>query len=354
MITRGLWSVPGFVDIVLVMKDDTAIRTLLALLRPQTYVLMCLYCVAGVIFGLHTSNVAVVPFLRAHGHQLALVLSAVALWYINGTALNDYADYEIDLVNLKGDKQRPLVLGIVTKRTLLKIAFICGAISLGTIFSIGDWRIIGLFSLMFFLNWAYSFRPFRISRRGGLAPLLLPLGYTSLTVLSGVMLTTKHVQQQHLLLAGAFYVHFLSRILLKDYRDVVGDKKAGKITLLLKKGNAYVVKLSLGCFAISSVMFLWLLPSNNRYLLPYYAFVATFGIWALYQLSKTEKWQEQKVFIPIYGRMCTALITLFVFNIVASSAGLSTVRTSITFFLITVLFLVSVVDIMNFHHRSKA
>lgn len=336
------------------MNNDTALRVLIGLLRPQTYVLMCLYCIAGVIFGLHSSHITIVPFLREHGHQLVLVLIAVGLWYINGTALNDYADYEIDLVNLKGDKQRPLVLGLVTKNDLLKIAIACGAISMVFVFSVGEWRIISLFSVMFFLNWAYSFRPLRISRRGGFAPLLLPLGYTSLTVLSGVMLTSKHVQSQYLMLAMAFYIHFLSRILLKDYRDVVGDKKAGKMTLLLKKGNAYIVKLSVVCFIVSSIVFISLLPGNNRYLLPYYAFVATYAIWALYQLSLTEKWKEQKVYIPIFGRMCTALITLFVFNIVASSAGLSTVRTSLTFFMITVLFLISVVDIMSFHRKSDA
>jgi 4-hydroxybenzoate polyprenyltransferase len=272
---------------------------------------------------------------------------------MNGTALNDYADYEIDLINLKGDKHRPLVMGMITKKQLLKIAIFCAAIALVAVISIGNTKLVVLFGVLFMLNWAYSFAPFQISRRGGFAPLLLPLGYTTLTVLSGVLLTTSQLQTKHYVLVLAFYIHFLSRILLKDYRDVIGDKKAGKMTLLLKKGNLYIVKLAIASFIASCGLFLYLMPSHNRLLVPFYAFIATYAVWGLVQLSQTELWHEQKIYIPIFGRMCTAFITLFIFNLVSNMYHLSQLRVGIFACLLTLLFVISVLDIFRYHSASK-
>jgi 4-hydroxybenzoate polyprenyltransferase len=314
---------------------------------------MCLYCITGVVFGLFSVDHTLQAFISAQGHQLLIILLSVGLWYMNGTALNDYADYEIDLINLKGDKHRPLVMGMITKKQLLKIAIFCAAIALVAVISIGNTKLVVLFGVLFMLNWAYSFAPFQISRRGGFAPLLLPLGYTTLTVLSGVLLTTSQLQTKHYVLVLAFYIHFLSRILLKDYRDVIGDKKAGKMTLLLKKGNLYIVKLAIASFIASCGLFLYLMPSHNRLLVPFYAFIATYAVWGLVQLSQTELWHEQKIYIPIFGRMCTAFITLFIFNLVSNMYHLSQLRVGIFACLLTLLFVISVLDIFRYHSASK-
>src|SRR6185295_8036287 len=75
---------------------------------------------------------------------------------------------------------------------------------------------------------AYSLRPVRISERGVLAPMLLPLAYVAVPYLLGIFAVRASVTPVDLLLLAGLYAGFVGRIVLKDFRDVRGDALFGK------------------------------------------------------------------------------------------------------------------------------
>jgi 4-hydroxybenzoate polyprenyltransferase len=242
-------------------------------------------------------------------------LVIIALWYMNGTGLNDYADYEIDLINLKNDPDRPLVSGLATREELstLTTIYAVGAIAIALALSP---RHAGLVAILLLLNHAYSVRPLQLSRRGGVAPLLLPLGYVALPYLLGYGLVGWEIPQRGILLLIALYLQFMGRIILKDYRDVKGDATYGKQTFLLKFGNRAVcmvsgVGISLGCL----IQLIYLPMGVLRY--PMIA-LTTYALTILYTLSSTTHWEQQKPLLAAFGRamtgvtvaLITALLTL--------------------------------------------
>ncbi len=329
------------------MFNSPGYRILVALLRPQTFILMCLYFVGGIVYGLYRSDAELISFIRENFVETCSCVAGVAFWYIAGTAMNDYADYEIDIINLAKDKQRPLVAGLISREELLKLSVSASLLSLCCAMFTSNFKIIVLFCVLLILNWAYSFKPFQISRRGGLAPALLPLGYVALTVLSGMFLVTESITSLHITLVATFYIHFLSRILLKDYRDVIGDKKAGKATLLLKKGNVYITKLSSLLYLSSTLAFIYLVPRDKYKLTSYFVFISFIAVWSLYKLSKESEWMFQKVYIPMYGRMCTALVASFIFVLVTTIENLSMFRVHLTLVAMVSLFVWSMLDIIR-------
>ncbi len=278
-----------------------------SLLRVPTYLLLIMYLFVGIFTGIAveglkpTISQLIIMLLKA-----AVCALIIALWYINGTALNDYADYEIDIINLKGDQDRPLVVGTATSPELLKVAFICGGLA---VVSAGllQWRFGVLLLFLLLLNISYSIRPLQISRRGGLAPILLPIGYVVLPVYLGYGLNANHWERLASVMIIGFYLQFIGRIILKDYRDVKGDKQNGKMTFLLRHGNKMVCIISALAIMASSI---WLIYFAGLYLRTFrYTIICLlgFGLVTLYQLSQVSKWRKQKPIIAAFGRSMTGI-----------------------------------------------
>ena len=254
---------------------------------------------------------------------------------------------------MKGDSQRPLVNGVVTSRQLLAYGLLASFASLTIVFITNSSIIIMLFASMLLLNIAYSFRPIQISHKGGLAPLLLPLGYVVLTVNSGILITGLAYTIQTWLLVIAMYIHFLSRILLKDHRDIRGDSSAGKQTLVIKYGNQRVVFLALTLFGVSTAMLGITAYQTVPKALPFMASCAGGAILSLRQLLKEERWQFQKPLITIYGRFCSGMITLLIVGLLPGIIHLSNYQFSFVLILITSIFFVSIFDIIKLQHPFR-
>ena len=98
------------------LRKNLLIKTIWALLRPQTYLLLIIYVIFGFTYGLVIKDNVNYQVDTNQIINLILVCVALAAWYVNGTALNDFADYEIDKINLKGNKQRPLLVGLASRQ----------------------------------------------------------------------------------------------------------------------------------------------------------------------------------------------------------------------------------------------
>lgn len=296
-----------------------------SLLRVPTYLLLLLYMLLGLFIGLYTAemrDITVSVYI-----QLAVASVMIAGWYINGTSLNDYQDYEIDMINLKGDPDRPIITGLASRTEVLAAAIVSGVVSL-ILATILSWNHALLIMGLLVLNASYSLRPFQISRRGGLAPLVLPLGYILLPFLAGYLLVNSSPQPILWLLVAAYYLHFIGRIILKDYRDVKGDAAHGKRTFLLRHGNKAVCALA--GLAISSGGLLSVY-AMREFIGPFqYTIITlvTFGLTILWRLSETEGWKLQKPLLAAFGRSMTgvtaATLLAFVAYLNSFSSLLST------------------------------
>jgi 4-hydroxybenzoate polyprenyltransferase len=336
------------------MPETVQLKVLWALLRPQTYLLMCIYVLLGIVYGLAVQGNSLSTFIRTESTSLLAVLGALALWYIAGTALNDYADYEIDRINLKGDAQRPLVQGLLERKDLLHYALGASAGSFFLALLTGRLGIICLFSALLLLNAAYSLRPIQISRRGGFAPLLLPLGYIVLTVCSGVLLTKAPFKTSIVLLIAGMYLHFMARIILKDHRDVKGDAKAGKRTLVLQYGNAVVVQIALALFVSSALLLLTTVRTYAGTALGFAIALASGAVAALYYLMHEERWPYQKPLITIFGRFCSGMISVLIIGLVSGAAHMTLLQLKFTLVATTGLFFLSIFNILTLQRPKPA
>lgn len=291
-----------------------------SLVRIPTYLLLSLHLLVGTLGGIyaHSTVFDIKSFIVCAFYFIVCEL-IIAFWYMNATALNDYADYEIDLINLKNDKDRPLVIGLSNKKELLKLAYIYGflVVVLAAIISINH---VILVILLLMLNYSYSIKPIQISRRGILAPLLLPLAYITLPYSLGFGITGWELTRTSWLIMFGLYLQFIGRIILKDYRDVKGDKKHGKITPLLQFGNSAVCIVS-GLSILGSLLIFLSAFYKNIYYIPFITFT-TYGLTILYYLSKTNDWKKQKPLLSAFGRIMTgssvtiiAILTTLIWDI---------------------------------------
>ncbi|MEJ0073461.1 MAG: UbiA family prenyltransferase [Candidatus Saccharibacteria bacterium] len=175
--------------------------------------------------------------IERHPGSVLLVALLLAGWYVNGTCINDLADEAIDKINLPKAVGRPLANGNASRRQLTVLA--SGAALFVVLLSAAlDYRLAILSIAMLLLNWLYSMPPVRISYRGVFAPLLLPLGYVLYPYLAAVYVQHIALVRWDFVLLAALYVGFIGRIVLKDFRDVKGDRQYHKRTFIVRLRTA--------------------------------------------------------------------------------------------------------------------
>jgi 4-hydroxybenzoate polyprenyltransferase len=164
-----------------------------------------------------------------------LAIFVLITWYLHAASSNDYADRKIDEVNLKGTKNRPLVTKSITKRNLWIVHILAGVASLFLSLIYGPTALLLTFVVLL-ISYAYSFKPVRITDRGIVSQLMLPIAYVLFPLSLGYWSADTANPYPWLLLAG-LYTGFIARLMLKDFRDVKGDKMFGKRTFLLRHGR---------------------------------------------------------------------------------------------------------------------
>lgn len=192
--------------------------------------------------------------------DLGVVLCILISWYIHAASANDYADRNIDAVNLVGAKNRPLLGQRVTVRELWIIHALGGVISilLSLHFGLlGLVLIVGVLSL----DYMYSFRPFYLAGRGIISQLSLPLAYVLVPFTFGYLSTQTPLTYNWVLMLG-IYFGFTARLFLKDFRDTKGDAQYGKRTFLLRHGVTLTCITS-GVFALISFALITISLDDN-------------------------------------------------------------------------------------------
>lgn len=290
--------------------------TLWKLLRPQTYILLAVhvliaFCLTAYAIGGSTFTQAV----EAHRLELLAGLLLMALWYMFSAGVNDVSDVEIDKINLAKSQDRPLISGDADRRGLTRLLIVLAVVilALSTVLSV---RGMVVSAVMLVLSCAYSLPPARLSYRGLVAQLLLPIGYVAypfylgFLAVGGVGLTS-----QHILLAIALYAGFVSRVLLKDFRDVIGDAKYGKHTFLLRHGVRTTTYLSLAFHLLATVGLAIVLlrlggvqPAAGLVGLLALPAISLF-VW----LARQKTWRTQQIALPYLSRIKSlqSIVVLF-------------------------------------------
>ena len=167
------------------------------------------------------------------GWKSIFAFIAVVSYLIHANSINDLADVEIDSVNFGKAPDRPL-LEQKPGRDFWIVHLATGVLTLALSFLYGKTAVL-LTLFFFFLSYIYSLKPIRLTDRTFASPLLLAVFYTYYPLSLGFLATEGHATYPWMLSIG-IYMAFVGRMLLKDFRDVKGDKKFGKKTFLLQYG----------------------------------------------------------------------------------------------------------------------
>jgi 4-hydroxybenzoate polyprenyltransferase len=244
------------------------------------------------------------------------ILSSYAL----AASLNDILDKEIDEINLAKEPSRPLVVGDGTKNDLYAVALLAGVVCILLGFLVGWLAGVAMLAILA-IDSAYSLKPFVLSRRTHVAPLVLPLVYAVFPFAIGVVASGQYPGVSDVSFMAGFYLLFLSRIILKDFRDRAGDRKFGKLTFLLRYGKKAVLAVSVTALGLGGSLVVASLHASyfvSSLLISYLAV----AVWALYRIGLARDIINEMVGIGLFAKAGNAfLLSILAYMILRSSGA---------------------------------
>ena len=263
------------------LAGDNYLLNLLVLGRPWN----------GIVIGMFS----LLGYLLAGGNEIysaVFLFLAFFLQYFGGTILNDLSDLKSDEINMPF---RPLSTKVISTNQA-KFVFIASYISSFLISLYFSFNLfIGTF-LFFLITMLYSVPPFRLVGRGFLGNISLGVVSIFVPAMTGFAVGKNiFTMSEALLFFFVFLTLFFSFFyLIKDFKDLEGDKKSGKKTFVLLYGVNLTIKLSI----IGSIIFFTLailslnLLLNSNLLLIISAIFLTFFIYYKTKLFKSVNYQE--------------------------------------------------------------
>ena len=180
----------------------------------------------------------------AAGFLTAFFISAAAI------ILNDYFDYEVDLVNAP---ERPLPSGLISKREALWLTAITSLLGLASALYFGL-LVLGLAILLWVIGVLYNWR----YKQSGLpGNLMVCLSVASTFLLGGISAGDFWNGIIWVFAGMAFFID-LGEEIAGDAMDMEGDRKRGSRSIALMKGRRFAITISVICWAI--VILLSLIP----------------------------------------------------------------------------------------------
>ena len=162
-------------------------------------------------------------------------------------AINDYIDYEIDVKNKRSD--RPLVLGLISKKSALVIAIILLAINLILIlFLNGIALLLALISIPVFYIYSLGLKKLVIVKN-----ILIAYSYAG-TILFGSLVTDAILEPIIIYFALMGLIVGLGSEIMFDIADVEGDKELGVNSIPNKFGVKSAAKVSVVFYFIIIIM----------------------------------------------------------------------------------------------------
>jgi len=259
-------------------------------LRYKTVILMIVFEAVGFFAVRPTKNITI---------DFILIALVLACSYMSATAFNDVSDYEIDKLNIPKDNSRPLMVMNVSKKQLTIFAY--SALIASVIFAAAVSPIYVLFAISgIILSACYSLKPFRMSYRGILAALWLPLSYVVFSFMGGALVNGGLSSLSSKILI-ALYVSFIGRIILKDFRDVKGDKKFGKRTFLVRHGAIKTCIVAVLAWLVGDLILSLALWGQFKLLIVLLQPMIILIIASLYFLSNQKILSKQLIIIQFIG-----------------------------------------------------
>lgn len=275
------------------------VRLALLVARPAVVLLLALSALVGLALAGRASDPV----------ALARLLVIVTGFVVYAVSLNDLADHAIDRVNLPGDARRPLVTGAAASRDVRLLAAGAAVVTASAAATQGRASLVLTLGGLAVAA-AYSLPPFRLSRRGVVAPLVLPALFVGVPFVLGV-LAGRPVRWSDLALLAALYVGFIGRIVLKDFRDVVGDRMFNKRTFLVRHGRRVTCALSATCWVVGTALLVLATPGATWWYAVSQAALALVAVGLVLALARTaaHRTEERLVSaIAIIGRAAVASV----------------------------------------------
>ena len=253
------------------------------------------------------------------GWEVLFSILALASSYVSATSVNDVADREIDEINHPGDQARPLVAGTAGAAELWMVfgAASVLAVVLSLVISPGA---AGIVMLSLVIGVLYSLPPVKLSYRTFLAPMTLAVAYVGVPYWLGVVVAGERLGSQDLPLMASLYLLFVSRIILKDFRDREGDAAYDKPTFLLKYGKRTTCLASFMSLCMGDALLVFSLAERwwLALLLQPYVVSVMLMLRRLYRVSNRK---DEQLSIGVGARMGNGLLTTLLGALVLANAG---------------------------------
>jgi 4-hydroxybenzoate polyprenyltransferase len=280
---------------------------------------MLRYRASALLIGFFLLGVALHGGIQTLRWQYAAGSLALLACYIVATSLNDIFDLEVDRLNHPAAKERPLVTGAATRQRLALMAAILAALSLGLAFWVGPLALLAVV-ISLVVNVAYSAPPLRLCARPLYAAPVLAFAYVALPYGIGLASAGGSVTALDARAVTAFMVLFAGRMLLKDFRDRVGDAAFGKRTFLLAYGKRATLVMVFLCVIAGDAVLLTALPATVPLLIvteTYFAAIA----YELYRLRRAEETAAELAAIARGARMGNAVVLTWLGYLSLEAAG---------------------------------
>jgi 4-hydroxybenzoate polyprenyltransferase len=276
----------------------------------------------------------------AIGRDLILATVAIAASYVTATTLNDLADADIDRVNRPADRGRPLVAGDASPADLWRTHRAATGVAAAAAIPLGTPGVV-VVGTSLLLGYAYSGAPFRVSRRWSLAPLLLAAAYVVIPYALGVALAGGRWGAEDVPTLAGLFVLFLARIVLKDFRDRLGDERFGKRTVLQRVGKDATCRFGQGGAVVGgAVLIAGLAPTAVAAAV---LGLAVAGIvWQLEELRRTPNPRLEQVAIGLAARIGNGLLCGSLAWLLLERSGASPAQATSVVVLIGVVFALGV------------
>ncbi len=178
-----------------------------------------------------------------------MIFLSFTLAYMAGTILNDLYDEHIDKINMP---YRPLEENRVTKGFLWRYSAFLHILTLFVSYLVSIETM--LFVVLFFVfSFAYSIPPVYTSRRGIIAQINLSLVAFMIPAYAGIVYATHSyaVNYNTALFMLSMFSLFIFIFMLKDFKDIKGDRKWGKMTPVVRYGSGNIRSLLMGGTVVS-------------------------------------------------------------------------------------------------------
>jgi 4-hydroxybenzoate polyprenyltransferase len=203
---------------------STVARDLAISLRPRVIILSWIIysCVVIASNGLEIGTIC-----------LGLILF-IAMYGIVALQ-NDLSDIKTDKINRRRDI--PYSTGKLTDTQLMRMMLVLSGVATLTGFIL-SYHVLPWVGLYLVLGFLYS-GPLDVKSRGVYAALLLGFCYGAMPWLIGASVTSQLDELALLSMAFTSFVFSSGIIVIKDFKDLLGDKATHKNTLLVRKGAPY-------------------------------------------------------------------------------------------------------------------